>query len=87
MKLFQNALCNVIDHKTSHVDWILCRGIRRGIGEIKLFQIYGAQPGADCGGEHVNPFVYSFISYNLGSQQAERSFSKTTFMVISFPPG
>ena len=87
MELLQNSPGQVIHHKTRHVDRVLGGGVGRCVGKVQVLQLNSRHSGVDSGGQHVNPLINALVAYNLGSQKAEGSLFKTTFMVISLPPG
>ena len=70
MPLLQNAVCNVIDHKTCHINRVLGGGIGRRVGQIKFLQFGGFHSCVDSGGNHIDTLVHTFIAHDLCPQQA-----------------
>ena len=72
MPLLHNTARDVVDHKASHIHGILCRRIRRRIGEVKLLKLCCPHTCTNCGCKHVNAFVYAIITYDLCTEELIR---------------
>ena len=70
MPLLQDAMGDVLDHETGHVDRVFGGGVGRRVGQIQVLQLRGLQPRPEGGGKHVDALVHPLVSHDLGAQQA-----------------
>ena len=68
--LLHGSVCNVVDHKSRHVNRILCRGIGRRVGKIQIFQLGSFQPCVDGSSQYIDPLVHTLVTHDLSAQQA-----------------
>ena len=87
MPLFQNTVCDILNHKASHIYRVFRRGIRRCVGQIQILQFRGFHSCPDSGGQHINALIHTFIAYDLRTQQAISRLFKDHLHCHDFPAG
>ena len=87
MPLFQNTVCDILNHKASHIYRIFRRGVRRCVGQIQILQFRGFHSCPDSGGQHINSLIHTFIAYDLRAQQAISRLFKDHLHCHDFPAG
>ena len=55
-------------HVAQLVDRILGGTVGRGVGELKVDQVCGRQPGTHRGGEHIDALVRTVAPHRLGAE-------------------
>ena len=55
-------------NEARHVDWILGRTVLRGIREFHLFEVEHCQPGLNCNGDDIDPFIDAAAANTLSSK-------------------
>ena len=87
MPLFQNTVCDIFNHKASHIYRVFRRGIRRCVGQIQILQFRGFHSCPDSSGQHINALIHTFIAYDLRTQQAISRLFKDHLHCHDFPAG
>ena len=72
MELLYLPRLNIFGDKASHVHRVLCRGIRRRVGEIQLRQIRRFHPCLHGGCNDVDALIHPVKAHDLRTQYAQR---------------